>query len=143
VPYSLKAVNEIIPFLSVTDMKKSLGFYVDGLGFAIEKRWEVDGEIRWCQLRLGRAAIMLQQFPTEGHDSRQLSEHRGEGVTLCLFPNDAVAFYRTIEPRGLNPSEPVVSNSLWGFELTDPDGYKLLIESPTGTPESTKLSERG
>lgn len=136
-------MNEVIPFLSVADMKKTLAFYVEGLGFEIEKRWQVDGEVRWCQLRLGGAAIMLQQFPIEGHDSSTLGERKGEGVTLCLFPDDAIAFYRRIEPRGLKPSDPVVSNVLWASELSDPDGYQLLVESPTNIPEGTTLSECG
>jgi hypothetical protein len=40
---------------------------VDGLGFEIADRSIVDGEVRWCWLRLGNATLMLQQFPTEGH----------------------------------------------------------------------------
>ena len=136
-------MNEVIPFLAVADRKKSVAFYIDGLGFAFEKKWVVGDELRWCQLRCGKAAIMLQQFPTEGHDARRFSEPRGEGVTLCLFPDDAIAVYRTVTARGLAPTEPCVSNGMWAFELTDPAGYRLLIESPTESPEGTRLSGLG
>ena len=84
---------------------------------------------------------MLQQFNTEGHDSRQFSDNKGEGVMLCFFCADAVAFYRQIRERGIELSEPQVGNRLWVTEMSDPDGYELLFESPTDTPEGTRLSE--
>jgi lactoylglutathione lyase len=30
---------------------------------------------------------------------------------------------------------------MWVNGISDPDGYKLFFESPTDTPEETKLSE--
>ena len=134
-------VNEVVPFLAVRDMGKSVAFYVDGLGFRFKNKWAPAGELRWCQLELGRAGLMLHQFPTEGHDSRRFSDNKGEGVTLCFFPEDAVEFYRAIKLRGVQASEPSVSNGLWTTELSDPDGYQLLFESPTDVPEGTRLSE--
>ena len=134
-------VSEVIPFLAVRDMSDALAFYVDGLGFEFKNKWVVDGEIRWCQLRLGQAGLMLQQFPTEGHDARRFSDNKGEGVELCFFPEDAVEYYRIVISRGIAASEPVVSNRLWTTHFTDPDGYRLLFESPTDVPEGTRLSE--
>ena len=46
----------MVPFLAVADMRASLAFYVDGLGFAVENKWIDDGVLRWCQLRLGAGA---------------------------------------------------------------------------------------
>ena len=48
-------VREVVPFLPVASMKAALAFYVDGLGFELEDAWRPDGEIRWCQLRIGGA----------------------------------------------------------------------------------------
>jgi len=133
-------VKEVVPFLAVKDMKESIAFYVDGLGFEFRHKWEVGGEIRWCQLKIDQAGLMLQQFATEGHDARVFSENKGEGVTLCFFPEDAVGFYRAVTERGIKASEPVVSNGLWTTHLSDPDGYQLLFESPTDAPEGTRMS---
>ena len=90
-------VREVVPFFAVKDMRKSLAFYVDGLGFKMEGKWEDEGAIRWCILRIGKAAVMLQEFRTEGHDSRQFSENKGEGVSLFFFCDDAVAYYKQIK----------------------------------------------
>ena len=137
----MTGVTEVVPFLAVADMRASLAFYVDGLGFVVENRWIDDGVLRWCQLRLGSAAVMLQQFRTQGHDARRFSANKGEGVMLCFFCTDAVAFYRTVRQRGIAASEPQVGNRMWVTEMKDPDGYQVLFESPTDVPEETKLSE--
>ena len=135
------AVREVVPFLAVADMGASLAFYVDGLGFSMEGKW-VDGSVlRWCQLRLGGASLMLQQFRTSGHDARRFGTAKGEGVVLCFFCADAVAFYRAVRERGLDATEPQVGNAMWVTELRDPDGYRLLFESDTDVAEETKLSE--
>ena len=134
-------VNEVVPFLAVTNMERSVAFYVDGLGFTFRHKWVDQGVLRWCQLQLDGAGVMLQEFPTEGHDSRRFSDNKGEGVTLCFFLDDAIEFYRALISRGIETSEPCVSNSLWMTQMTDPDGYRLLFESPTDVPEGTRLSE--
>ena len=137
---SVNEVREVVPFLAVADMRASLAFYVDGLGASMEGKWVDEGVLRWCRLRLGGASLMLQQFRTSGHDARRFSAAKGEGVVLCFFCPDAVAFYRTVRERGLEATEPQVGNAMWVTEMQDPDGYQLLFESPTEVPEETKLS---
>ena len=136
-------VSEVVPFFAVEDMAQSLAFYVDGLGFTLNHKWVDEGVLRWCRLQLGGAGLMLQQFKTEGHDSRQFSDRKGEGVSLCFFCDDAVAFYRQVTSRGIDASEPRVGNGLWVTGLTDPDGYELSFQSPTDVAEDTRLSEVG
>ena len=134
-------VNEVVPIFAVKDMNNSLAFYLDGLGFEIQNKWEKDGIIRWCRLQIGNAGLMLQQFRTEGHDSRQFSDNKGEGVSLCFNCDDAVAFYRDVKERGIDAREPQVGNRNWVTSIKDPDGYSLDFQSPTDVAEETKLSE--
>ena len=134
-------VNEVVPFFAVKDMVKSLAFYVDGLGFEVETKWEDEGVLRWCRLQIGGAGLMLQQFKTEGHDLRQFSDNKGEGVSLCFFCENAVELYRGLKSRGIEASEPVVGNGLWITSVIDPDGYRMDFESPTDVKEDTRLSE--
>ncbi|MEM7033071.1 MAG: VOC family protein [Chloroflexota bacterium] len=134
-------VNEVVPFLAVKNMEKSIAFYIDGLGFAFKHKWVDDGVLRWCQIELGKANLMLQQFKTEGHDSRQFSDNKGEGMTLCFFCDDAVEFYKGVRDRGVQATEPQVGNAAWVTELVDPDGYKLQFQSSTDVAEETRLSD--
>ena len=130
-------VTQAVPFFLVSDMETSVRYYVDGLGFAITKRWIDDGKLRWCWLELGRAALMLQEL----HDSRKPSGKVGEGVTICFICEDALALYRAFTARGIQASRPFVGNGMWVTSLADPDGYRLDFESTTDVPEETELSD--
>lgn len=132
------SIKQAVPFLKVSDMQASIGFYVDGLGCEIRDKWEPDGKLRWCWLTLGKAAIMLQQFPTSGHDSWTPSGKVGEGVTIVFICEDALRIYDEVRARGLDASRPFVSNGMWLTSLSDPDGYRLDIESDTDVPEGTR-----
>ncbi len=134
-------LKQVVPFLGVTDMERSIRFYVDSLGFAMKNKWEPEGRIRWCWLTRGGASVMLQEFAREGHGGRRPEGVLGQGVNLCFQCEDAVALYREFRSRGLEPSEPTVGNSMWVTSLHDPDGYRVEFESVTDAPEDTQLSE--
>ena len=84
---------------------------------------------------------MLQEFRTDGHDSRPPLNNPGEGVSIYYQCKDALALYREFTSRGISATEPQVGNNMWVTIVTDPDGYKLDFESSTEVPEDTKLSE--
>ena len=134
-------VQQAVPFLRVTDMEASLRFYVDGLGFEMKKSWTPEGEIRWCWLELGAAAIMLQTFLTEGPHRNVPETKLGLGVSINFVCSDALAIYRDVKSRGIDAKRPFVGNAMWVTQVTDPDGYELYFESPTDVPEETELSE--
>jgi lactoylglutathione lyase len=134
-------VKEVVPFLHVSSMERSLRFYMDGLGFTMKHNWIVDDKVRWCWLCLGDASLMLPEFSKEGHDSWVPDGKVGVGVSLCFTCEDALLIYHESLSRGLEASEPEVGNHLWVTSLSDPDGFRLFFESPTDVPEDTKLSE--
>jgi lactoylglutathione lyase len=137
----MSAVKGVVPFLCVSSMERSLRHYVDGLGFTLKNRWVVDGKVRWCWLVKGGAALMLQEFAREGHDSWVPQGRVGEGVSLWFQCEDAIAIYRDVTSRGIQAAEPRVGNAMWDTQLDDPDGYRLHFVSPTDVAEETKLSE--
>jgi len=128
-------IEQAVPFFLVADLAASMRFYVDGLGFRMTKRWIDEGRIRWCWLERDRVAVMLQEMRAPA------SGPRGAGATVCFFCDDALAIYRELLARRIAAREPYVGNRLWVTELTDPDGYKLLFESPTDAPEETRYSD--
>ena len=128
-------VKEVVPFLHVSSIERSIKFYIDGLGFAFRHKWAPDGQLRWCWLTLGGASLMLQEL------SKASPPNAGQGINLTFMCDDAIALYHEYRGRGLDPSEPEVGNGLWVTHLVDPDGFKLSFESPTDVAEDTKLSE--
>jgi catechol 2,3-dioxygenase-like lactoylglutathione lyase family enzyme len=132
-------VKQAVPFFRVSDMETSLRFYLDGLGFVMTKKWIDAGKLRWCWLELGDAALMLQEFRKEGHNSWVPDAKVGVGVSTCFICEDALAIYRDAIARGLEASRPFVGNGMWCTFLSDPDGYRLELESLTDVPEETVL----
>lgn len=130
-------VKDVVPFLGVANMERSLLYYIDGLGFELQNKWVVDQKIRWCWLALGGGALMLQEFAKTRLPTGKL----GEGVSLNFQCEDALVLYHEFTERQVETSEPQVGNGLWTFLVTDPDGYRIFFASPTDVPEETTLSE--
>jgi lactoylglutathione lyase len=131
-----------VPFFAVSNIEAALRFYVDGLGFTIANKWIDQGKLRWCWLQLGGAALMLQAFRREGHDSWFPTGKVGEGVTISFQCRDALAIYREVTARGTKASIPFVGNAMWVTDISDPDGYKIEFESKTDVPEETVYLEQ-
>jgi lactoylglutathione lyase len=134
-------VRQAVPFFFVKDMERSVRFYTDGLGGAIKLRWEVEGSLRWCWIRLGAAALMLQEFSNDDSRREGAGQALGLGVSINFMCADAVEFWREIQSRGLDAQVPFVGNSMWVTRVTDPDGYELFFESPADAPEESVYGE--
>ena len=134
-------VKQAVPFFAVSNIEASVVYYVDGLGFQMTKKWIDEGKLRWCWLQHGDAALMLQEFRKEGHDSWVPQGKLGEGVSICFICKDALTIYRDVTFRGINASRPFVGNGMWVTSLSDPDGYRIDFESYTDAPEDTEFVE--
>jgi len=134
-------VKQAVPFFLVQDINASIRFYVDGLGFAITHKWIDEGNLRWCWLELGAAALMLQERRDDGRHGPAAEGKVGIGVSIYFICNDALAIYRDITSRGIQARRPFVGNRMWVTQTPDPDGYDLFFESPTDVAEETVYSE--
>jgi lactoylglutathione lyase len=135
-------VERAVPFFWVRDIGASLRFYLDGLGFTKTAEWAPDGKLQWCWLELGGVAIMLQEFWRAGPHANVPTERTGVGISICFVCKDAIALYAEFRSRGIDAKRPLVGNGSWVTEITDPDGYHLLFESPTDAPEESVYQEQ-
>ncbi|TMI78978.1 MAG: VOC family protein [Bacteroidetes bacterium] len=134
-------IKQAVPFFAVNSMDTSLQFYTEGLAFEIKNKWQPRGKIEWSWLEREGAAIMLQEFQTDGPDSWKPDGKVGIGVSINFLCEDSLKLYHEFMGRGLQPSEPFVGNHMWVVSLRDPDGYSLFFESATDVAEETKHSE--
>lgn len=130
-------LKQAVPFFMVTDIHRSIEFYVNGLGFELKIDWKPKGRIEWCYLEREGVALMLQEFRQEFLPKERL----GIGVSICCICQDSLKLYNEFQQKGLDPKEPFVGNTMWITSLIDPDGYKLDFESYTTVAEETKYSE--
>ena len=73
----------------VTDMDRSMAFYIKGLGFELKMDWQPHGRIEWCWLEREGVALMLQEY----HKERLPKEKLGQGVSICFICEDALDLY--------------------------------------------------
>ena len=118
------------PGFTVNDLQKSLAWYRDVLGFAVDERWEQDGKLMGVSLLAGDVTFMIGQDDwKKGRDRK-----KGEGFRLyCTTTQDVDALAKGIKARGGKlDQEP--RDQTWGsrdFSLTDPDGFKITIGADT------------
>ena len=130
-------LKQAVPFFMVTNIDRSLDFYVRGLGFEVKIDWKPNGRVEWCWLERDGVALMLQEYRKEFLPKEKL----GVGVSVCFMCQDALTLYKEFLQKGIFPQEPFVGNKLWVVQLTDPDGYIICFESPTDVSEETMYSE--
>jgi uncharacterized glyoxalase superfamily protein PhnB len=115
--------------LTVKDLSKSLAWYNNVLGFAIDRKIEREGILRSVALKAGNARISINQ----DDGAKGWTRIKGEGFSLNFTTEqniDKIA-NRIKELGGVLDTEP--ADMPWGvrmFRLKDPDGYKLAISSP-------------
>src|SRR5688572_19988641 len=100
-------IKQAVPFFWTTNMEASLRFYVDGLGFTMIEKWVPEGKIEWCWLKLGDAAIMLQEY----QEGLKPDGILGIGISICFICTDALAYYQDLIARRIPASEPFVGNN--------------------------------
>ena len=115
----------VIPQLRITSAPRSLEFYVNGLGFAVDWEHQFEpGFPLFMQLtRMGQTIF--------------LTEHTGDcavgGAVYFLVP-DVDRCFAEFSSRGVSLAAPP-SDTPWGTRemvATDPDGNRLRFASATG-----------
>ena len=114
------------PSITVSDLTKSLHFYVDGLGFEVVERNEVEGVLRFAMLKSGGSMVGL------GQDDFAKGRDRVKGTGLRLWfmtKQDLPTLATRAKAAGLKlDGDPAPLP--WGptaFGLVDPDGFAITI----------------
>lgn len=119
-------LRDTSPGMTVNDLDKSLAWYTDVVGFAIDERWEQDGKLMGVSLLAGDVTFMIGQDDwKKGRDRK-----KGEGFRLYCTTNQDVdkLAAKIVAKGGTLDQEP--KDQPWGtreFALVDPDGFKITI----------------
>ena len=133
IPFGIRAIDHVV--LRVADIRRSLAFYVDGLGCTIEMQRD---DIGLIQLRAG--ASILDLVPLDGKLGRAGGAGpRNEGRNLDHFaleiaPFDEAAIRAHLTGRGIEAGETGRRYGARGYGpsiyLTDPDGNVVELKGP-------------
>ena len=114
--------------LTVKDLAKSVSWYTDSLGFAVDQRHEREGKLVAVAVKAGDIRLLLNQ----DNGAKGWDRAKGEGFSLQITTGqniDSIA-NRIREHGGKLETEP--ADMPWGarvFRVVDPDGFKLAISS--------------
>lgn len=121
------------PVLAVSDFSASLAFYVDGLGFTVQERFDdppfailAHGPVRVCLAEQGHPSDDLPDVSmTAGADPDRPS------ARLVLWVADVHEVHRELVTRGV-PMATEPWSPPWGggrFFARDPDGFLVEFEA--------------
>jgi len=118
--------------LQVYDMRTSLAFYRDVMGFEVVQTAPAGPVTHWAMLRNGSVCLMLNtkyEFDYE----RPLEQDRTSGrsdFVLYLMCEDADAAYRELQAKGWpDIEEPTTAPyGMRQVQVHDPDGFRLCLQ---------------
>ncbi|HET6204305.1 MAG TPA: VOC family protein [Planctomycetota bacterium] len=132
--------------LTARDVKKSIAFYRDKLGFELKESWPDPENPMWASLLLDRQSVMLGAMMSPeaaekmcGGDAGAASymktlaeEFRtskpGVGTLTYIQVPDIDAYHKKITAKGVQASAP--KTQFYGIRevpLQDPDGYRFMF----------------
>ena len=119
--------------LTVKDLKASLAWYRDVVGFTVNQQHEREGVVRAVSFSAGAVQLLINQ----DDGAKGMDRVKGEGFSLMFTTSqDIDAIARGITERGGTlDSEP--ADMPWGarvFRLRDPDGFRLVITTERSNP---------
>jgi uncharacterized glyoxalase superfamily protein PhnB len=118
--------------LTVKDLQKSMAWYLDVLGFKLDRKIERDGTLRGVAVTAGDVRIILNQ----DDGAKGWDRIKGQGLSFQITTAqdvDAIA-QRIKQQGGALETEP--KDMPWGarsFRFRDPDGFLWSMSRPNAT----------
>lgn len=118
----------VSPFFIVADLKVSVDFYVQKLGFKVLYIAEEEGYAPYFAM-IGRGPVSLM-LKTSGQPAP--NHTHGEGWDAHFGAADPDALYEEFRSKGVDFYQDLQNNTdnLRGFAVTDPNGYRLFFALP-------------
>jgi glyoxylase I family protein len=139
-------IRGMCPLLEVFDMRASIAFYCDVLGFEVAAHSDPREEVlyHWVLLKRAGIELMLNTAYDEGQrpgvpDVRRVAAH-GD-VTLYFGCPDVDAAYAYLGDKGVAKTAPKVAPyGMKQLYLKDPDGYGVCFQCPATEEEKQQAA---
>jgi catechol 2,3-dioxygenase-like lactoylglutathione lyase family enzyme len=121
--------HRVLPCFFVSDMQRSLEFYLEKLGFTQTGYYPIESEPLRTEVRRDDVAIILYSEARRG-------EEKNPAFTggLYIFPENVDQLADELRGRVLIAWGPENTDAGYReFAIRDPDGYTLIFAQPTQT----------
>lgn len=128
----------ICPFFIVKDLDASIAFYRDRLGFELEFTGPADGPY-YAGVTRDNVGIMLKSISSEVLPQPNHSRHPWARWDAYVYTLDPDPLFEEFRQRQVNFVKELsfIDDGLWGFEITDADGYVIAffrLRDPESSP---------
>jgi uncharacterized glyoxalase superfamily protein PhnB len=141
-PLNRKQYTSVTPLLTVRDIRKSVDFYVDALGFTVRGIMDGPQGPMHAELRLRDTTLMLSPESREQH-SFSANTIGNTPVTLYILVEDVDDVFNKAVAAGAKVGMPVM-DMFWGDrtgQIADPDGNKWMIATHKANPTEAEMAE--
>ena len=123
-----KNLVSISPFFIVKDLPASIAFYVERLGFEVDFQGPPD-DIYYAGVKREGAAIMLKTILPDVLPVPNHTRHPWARWDAYIYTLDPDPLFEEFKQRGVTFVKELsfIDDGLWGFEITDADGYVLAF----------------
>ena len=114
------------PGFTVADILKSVAWYRDVLGFAVNERWESSGRLEAVEMRSGYVSFFLAQDDWRKGRSRRARARAS--ASTARRDRDVDLFAEHVQAEGSPLTQlPTTEMGMRSFSVDDPDGYQITI----------------
>lgn len=124
-------LNFISPFFIVSNIKDSVAFYVNKLGFKVLYTGP-EGDPYWAMVGRGPVSIMLKAIADNINPIPNHTRHEWAAWDAYISTEEPDTLFKEFSSKGIIFRRPIRDDSdgLRGFEVTDADGYVLFFGRP-------------
>ncbi len=118
----------ISPFFIVKDLQASIAFYRDRLGFTLDFQGP-DGDVYYAGVKRDGIGIMLKAILPDVLPCPNHTRHPWARWDAYIYTLDPDSLYEEFRQRDVSFVKELsfIDDGLWGFEITDADGYVLAF----------------
>ena len=118
----------ISPFFIVKDLQASIRYYIERLGFHVEFQGPPD-DVYYAGVSRDGVTIMLKTIAPDVLPCPNHTRHGWARWDAYIYTLDPDTLFDEFRRRGVSFVKELsfIDDGLWGFEITDADGYVLAF----------------
>jgi catechol 2,3-dioxygenase-like lactoylglutathione lyase family enzyme len=123
-----KNLVSISPFFIVKNLQASIAFYRDRLGFQLDFQGP-SGDVYYAGVSRDGIGIMLKEILPDVLPCPNHTRHEWARWDAYIYTLDPDRLFTEFRERGVSFVKELsfIDEGLWGFEITDADGYVLAF----------------
>ena len=127
--HSKRNLASITPFFIVKNLQVSIAYYIERLGFQLDFQGPGDDRPYYAGLSRDGVGVMLKAILPDVLPQPNHTRHEWARWDAYIITLDPDALFDEFRLRGVSFVKELsfIDEGLWGFEITDADGYVLAF----------------